>query len=133
MTAQKKRAAGGTAANIAAILLMGLAAGMLVLLGVGLLMSALVVRGAAGLDGMGKAALIAMFLASLAGGWFVNRKMHTMPLVWGLCTGAEIAGVCLLIGAVCYGISSPMTAVSRVIAALLGGAAAGVLSAARKK
>lgn len=133
MTAQKKKVPGGTATNLTAILLMGLAVGMLVLLGIGLLMSALVVRGAAGLDGMGRWVLAAMFLSALAGGWFVARKMHTMPLIWSLCAGAEIAVTCLLIGAVTYGISSPMAAVSRVAASLLGGAAAGFLSALRKK
>ena len=137
MTAQqKKKGSGktpGSAANVVAILLMGLAAGMMVLLGAGLLISALVVRGSAGMESMGWVALVSMFLAALAGGWFVARKMHKMPLVWSLCAAAEIVVTTLAIGALTYGISSPRAAILRLCAALAGGAAAGVLSAARKK
>lgn len=136
MTAQKRKVSGktsGSAANVAAVLLMGLAAGMMVLLGAGLLISALVVRGSAGLESMGWVALVSMFLAALVGGWFAARKMHKMPLVWSLCTAAEIVVTTLVIAALTCGISSPRAAVLRLCAALLGGAAAGVLSALRKK
>lgn len=118
---------------LAAVLLMGLAVGLLVLLGVGLLMSSLVVRGSVGVDQIRKGVPVALFLASLAGGLFVARKLEGMPLVWGICAAAEIMVVTLLGGCVVYGIMPLGAMAGRFGAALLGGAVAGVLCALRKK
>lgn len=118
---------------LAAVLLMGLAVGLLVVLGVGLLMSSLVIRGSVGIDQIRKGVPVALFLAALAGGLFVARKLEVMPLIWGLCAGVEIVAVMLLSGWVAYGPMPLGNCVGRVLASLLGGAAAGILSAIRKK
>ena len=116
-----------------AVLLMALAVGLIVLMAMGLLLSALVVRGAAGLGVMNGGALAALFLASLIGGVFACRKLRTMPLIWGLCVGAEISLTCVAAGALAYGGVIPAAMLARVAAALIGGVAAGVLSAVLKK
>ena len=118
---------------LAAVLLMGLAVGILVLLGVGLLMSSLVIRGSVGMEQIRKGVPVALFLASLAGGLFAAKKLEGMPLVWGLCQGAVIVGVTLLGGCVSYGMLPLGACAGRVVASLLGGAAAGILAAIRKK
>ena len=69
---------------LAAVLLMGLAVGILVLLGVGLLMSSLVIRGSVGMEQIRKGVPVALFLASLAGGLFAAKKLEGMPLVLSL-------------------------------------------------
>lgn len=118
---------------LAAVLLMGLAVGILVLLGVGLLMSSLVIRGSVGMDQIRKGVPVALFLASLAGGLFAAKKLEGMPLFWGLCQGVVIVGVTLLGGCVAYGMLPLGACAGRVVASLLGGAAAGILAAIRKK
>ena len=132
MSEQKRRAMPKPGV-LAAVLLMGLAVGILVLLGVGLLMSSLVIRGSVGVEQIRKGVPVALFLASLTGGLFAARKLEGMPLVWGLCQGAVIVGVTLLSGCLAYGLMPLGACVGRVVAALLGGAAAGILSAIRKK
>lgn len=118
---------------LAAVLLMALAVSLLVLLGIGLLVSAMVVRGWAGTDALGWMALGALFVAALTGGVFACRKLRTMPLVWGVCVGGALALVCLAAGVLSYGAGNAGGIGQRTAAALLGGALAGVLSALRRR
>lgn len=132
MSEQRKKSAPKPGV-LAAVLLMGLAVGLLVLLAVGLLAASMVVRGVLGTEQLGMFVIAALFLAALAGGLFAARKLEGMPLVWGICIAAEIAVVTLLSGCIVYGVMPLGAAALRTLAALLGGAAAGVLSALRKK
>lgn len=118
---------------LAAVLLMGLAVGLLVMLAVGLLAAALVVRGSLGMGQLAWAVLAALFLAALAGGLFASRKLEGMPLVWSLCVALEIAAVILICSGAANGAIAWGAAAVRVLSAVLGGVAAGVLSALRKK
>lgn len=134
MSEQRKKAGGGHRPGVlTAVLLMGLAVGLLVLLAAGFLSAALVVRGGMELSRLGWAGLIALFLAALVAGLFTARRLEGMPLVWGLCVGAELAVVILVSGWAAYGNLELGTAAARIAAALLGGAAAGILTALGKK
>ena len=129
---EQKRKWSISASALAAVLLMALAVGLLVLLAMGLLFSALVVRGTAGAGMLNGGAVAALFFASLLGGLFACRRLKMMPLVWGLCVGALLVLVCLAAGALTFG-AAPGAVLARGAAALLGGGAAGVLSAMVRK
>lgn len=130
---EQKRKWSISASALAAVLLMALAVGLLVLLAMGLLFSALVVRGTAGAGMLNGGAVAALFFASLLGGLFACRRLKMMPLVWGLCVGVLLVLVCLAAGALTYGAAAPGAVLARGAAALLGGGAAGVLSAMVRK
>jgi putative membrane protein (TIGR04086 family) len=124
---------GGVAAPPIAVGLMGLAVGIGVLLCVDLVASVLTVQGWLSIPALDAVALGAIFLAALGDGIFLARRQKTRPLLWGLIAGAEIALVTCLPGLVCTAIATLHAALFRLLAALLGGVTAGVLTAARKK
>lgn len=130
---ERKRKIAAEPGTVAAVLLMALAVALLVLLGIGLLMSAMVVRGWAKTEVLGWTAPAALFVAALIGGAFACRKLHTMPLVWGVSVGGALALVCLAAGTLSYGAGDAKAMALRIAAPLLGGALAGVLRAVRRK
>ena len=131
--AERKRKIAAQPGTMTAVLLMALAVGLMVLLGVGLLMSAMVVRGWAKAEVLDWTALAALFLASLVGGDFACRKLRTMPLIWGVSVGGALALVCLAAGTLSYETGDVRAMALRIVVPLLGGALAGVMHAVRRK
>lgn len=130
---EERRSVKERAGAAAAVVLVGLAVGLLVLLLAGLLVSALTVQGVMSLDNLVRGSLVSLFLAALAGGLVTAWRMRRMRLAWSMCAGAALAAVCLLAGLLCYGGGTGAAVLSRTAAALLGAAVGGVLAAARKK
>ena len=130
---EQKRKGNRGASVVAAVLLMALAVGVLVLLAVGLLLSCVVLKGGAGLGVLYAGALAALFLAALAGGSFACVRLKSMPLVWSVCVAAGLSLLCLAAGFLTYGSADAGVAVQRVCAAMAGGVAAGILSALIRK
>ena len=114
--------------EIVVVLLVSLAAGLLAAMLVGMGAAALTVRGSVRVTQLTGAALGALFLAGLMAGLLCLRKMgRKSVLLWGVCGSGTVSAAALL-----YGLPEPATLLSRLFAPLLGGALAGVLSAARK-
>lgn len=126
---RKTNVSGGV---VAAVLLMSLAIGVIVVLGVGLLLSGLVLNGA-GIQIIEYGVPAGLFLGALLGGVFACAKLKRAPLLWGVCVGAALTLVCCLAAVAVYDAANWMTLLRRGAAALAGGAAAGVLSALTRK
>ncbi|MBR1780457.1 MAG: hypothetical protein IJ751_03540 [Oscillospiraceae bacterium] len=122
-------AGGGVVRLLVIAALLGAAA----VLAVGLICSALTLRGTLSAAGLERGAQIALFLGALVASLAICLRRKRLPLVWGLGVGAAFALICLLAGVCSGGVWSAGTAVCRLIAALLGGVGGGVLSALRKK
>lgn len=119
--------------EIVVVLLVSLAAGLLAAMLVGMGAAALTVRGSVRVTQLTGAALGALFLAGLMAGLLCLRKMgRKSVLLWGVCGSGTVSAAALLCGCLLYGLPEPATLLSRLFAPLLGGALAGVLSAARK-
>lgn len=116
-----------------AVVLMGLAVSAVVLLALGLLGSLLTVKGVLKLGSLNRLANVSLFLAALLGGWFAARKMKRQPLLWSIAVAVLLVAVCLLSGVLAYGVTDAMILLQRSCAGLLGGAAAGILRAMRRK
>ena len=116
-----------------AVVLMGLAVAAVVLLALGLLGAVLTVKGVLKPDSLNRLANVSLFLAALLGGGFAARKMKRQPLLWTAAVAVLLVAVCLLSGVLAYGVSDASVLIQRSCAGLLGGLAAGMLRALRRK
>lgn len=116
-----------------AVVLMGLAVAAVVMMALGLLGALLTVKGVLKLGTLNGLANAALFLAALLGGGFAAGKMKRQPLLWSVAVAVLLVAVCLLSGVLAYGVTDAGVMLQRGCAGLLGGGAAGILRAMRRK